>query len=286
VGWAREKRRRRRRRRSRRRRRVSPMHICLAATLVVTCALHLLFLLGLLTAMRLRKRIQQLQHYRRNGIRTLAEAELYESDRKKRDTEQALKKQRQGASYLYESGRSQTGSGSRERKSRALNRERSTTDIGGGDEGEGMDLVDAMGAANGESSNGVEGGAGGSRERALSKGEILEAVSAAGGTYTPLPSIKSAPGAELLSQNEQELCAVLRLLPRQYLVIKDALIRESFRLGYLEKHLATQLIRIDVNKTSQIYDFFLRHGWVTAEPAPVTGLAGVAAVAAAVATKD
>jgi transcriptional adapter 2-alpha len=232
--------------------------------------------LGLLTAMRLRKRIQQLQHYRRNGIRTLAEAELYESDRKKRETEQALKKQRQGASYLYESGRSQSGSGSRERKSRWLNRERSSNDIGGEEEGiEAMEGVQEMDTHTGEGNEEER-----VRERAMSGGGLLEAVGARGVTYMPLPSIESAPGAELLSQNEQELCSVLRLLPRQYLVIKDALIRESFRLGYLEKHLATQLIKIDVNKTNQIYDFFLRHGWVNAEPAPTTGAAAEVAAAA------
>ena len=38
---------------------------------------------GLLEAKRLRKRIEQLQHYRRVGIRTIAEASLYESERER-----------------------------------------------------------------------------------------------------------------------------------------------------------------------------------------------------------
>ena len=56
---------------------------------------HNEFVGGLLTAMRLRKRIAQLQHYRRNGIRTLAEAEEYEAEKRKRESEVALKKQRE-----------------------------------------------------------------------------------------------------------------------------------------------------------------------------------------------
>ena len=63
------------------------------------------FVNGLVTAMRLRKQILLLQEYRRNGVRTLAEAELYDVEKKKRETEQALQKQRESASYLYESGR-------------------------------------------------------------------------------------------------------------------------------------------------------------------------------------
>ena len=44
---------------------------------------HEEFVEGLLEAKRLRKRIEQLQHYRRMGIRTIAEAGLYEAEREK-----------------------------------------------------------------------------------------------------------------------------------------------------------------------------------------------------------
>jgi hypothetical protein len=48
---------------------------------------------GILEAKRLRKRIEQLQHYRRLGIRTQAEANQYEAEKKRRETEQQMKKQ-------------------------------------------------------------------------------------------------------------------------------------------------------------------------------------------------
>ena len=56
---------------------------------------------GMLTALRLRKRIAQLQNYRQNGIRTLADAEVYETEKKKREMEQQLRKQRERLTFVY-----------------------------------------------------------------------------------------------------------------------------------------------------------------------------------------
>jgi len=58
------------------------------------------------------------QEYRMAGCRTLAEAELYGSEKKKRDTEAIQRKARESASYLY-SGKSTT-----HRANRYLNREK------------------------------------------------------------------------------------------------------------------------------------------------------------------
>ena len=188
---------------------------------------HNEFVGGLLTAMRLRKRIAQLQHYRKNGIRTLAEAEEFEAEKRKRETELALKKQRESASYLYESGRQQ--SGGRERSNRWLNRER-------GEDG------------TNDKKRGSMRGRGGS---------------------IPL-DLTGAPGAELLTPKEKDLCSELRLLPKHYMVIKDTLIRESFRLGFLDKKSARQMLKIDVNKTGKIYDFFVSCGWVSRKAQALT----------------
>ena len=53
------------------------------------------------------------------------------------------------------------------------------------------------------------------------------------------------------------MCSKLRLLPAHYLVIKDVLVRESFRLGYLKKGMARQMVKIEVSKTNDLYDFFV-----------------------------
>ncbi|KAJ0405198.1 hypothetical protein ATCC90586_008826 [Pythium insidiosum] len=158
---------------------------------------HEEFVNGLITAMRLRKQILLLQEYRKNGVRTLAEAELYDAEKKKRETEQALQKQRESASYLYDSARPQSG---------------------------------------------------GPRSRGTSSFDV-----------------DGTPGSHLLAPKEKELCAKLKLLPKHYLVIKDALVRECYRLGYLTEKAAQDIVKIDVNRTGQIYDFFVNCGWVRTE---------------------
>ncbi|GMF29393.1 unnamed protein product [Phytophthora lilii] len=138
---------------------------------------HENFLEGLITAMRLKKQILLLQEYRKNGVRTLAEAELYDADKKKRELDQAIQKQRDSASYLYESGR--TSSSGRDRANRWQNREQ-----------------------------GANGDAGGDNSRTRGSGANgLDAIAA---TF----SIEGTPGCHLLTPKEKELCGKLKLLPK------------------------------------------------------------------------
>lgn len=82
---------------------------------------------------------------------------------------------------------------------------------------------------------------------------------------TPL-NISHADGVELLSERERHLCSILRLYPRLYLSIKENLIRESMRMGGLKRAQARAAVKIDVNKTSKLYDFFIAAGWIKAPP--------------------
>ncbi|KAF4324358.1 hypothetical protein BBO99_00001879 [Phytophthora kernoviae] len=198
---------------------------------------HDQFVEGMIAAMKLKKQILLLQEYRKNGVRTLAEAELYDAEKKKRELDQAIQKQRESASYLYESGR--TSSSGRDRANRWQNREQGAA---GGD----------VGTEN-------------SRTRGSS-------ASTAGGlnAITASFSVDGTPGCHLLTPKEKELCSKLKLLPKHYLVIKDALIRECYRLGYLTKKMAKDSVQIDVNKTGHLYDFFVKCGWVKSESAATT----------------
>ncbi|KAI9914682.1 hypothetical protein PsorP6_007669 [Peronosclerospora sorghi] len=191
---------------------------------------HEKFVDGLITAMRLKKQILLLQEYRKNGVRTLAEAELYDADKKKRELDQAIQKQRDSASYLYESGRTNS---SRDRSNRWQNREN--------------------GEAGGESLRTRCSGTGG--------------VNAIAASF----SIEGTPGCHLLTPKEKELCSKLKLLPKHYLVIKDALVRECYRIGYLTKKVAKETVQIDVKKTGQVFDFLVKCGWVKTESASMTG---------------
>ncbi len=82
---------------------------------------------------------------------------------------------------------------------------------------------------------------------------------------TPL-DLTNADGLQLLTLAEVELCSTLRLLPRPYLVIKETLLREAERLGTLRRAQARLLLRMDVNKTGKIYDYFVSTGLINPNP--------------------
>jgi hypothetical protein len=66
---------------------------------------------------------------------------------------------------------------------------------------------------------------------------------------------------DLLSSTELELCMKLRLLPKEFIAIKERIVTESLGRGLLEPE--KQLIRVDINKTDHIFDIFLSTGWDT-----------------------
>ncbi len=90
---------------------------------------HEQFVQGVLEAKRLRKRIEQLQQYRRLGIRTQAEAMAYEAEKRRREQEQQMRRQRDSASYLYDAR--PAGTGGKDRSSRYKKRQRDASDVDG-----------------------------------------------------------------------------------------------------------------------------------------------------------
>ena len=74
--------------------------------------------------------------------------------------------------------------------------------------------------------------------------------------------LSGTPGVEQLEDDEKELCSTLRLLPRSYLAHKNNMIVESQKSGSLRLQQARLLIKIDVNKTRKLYDFFAERGWI------------------------
>jgi hypothetical protein len=161
---------------------------------------------------RLRKKIEQLQSYRLNGIRTLADGELFELERRKRETGKSVASAKVAAAAGWEAPGSGAG-----------------------------------------------------------KGPSGQAVPA-----NPEWDVSKMPGHELLSPQERLLCSTLQLLPQHYLMIKERLIRECFTRGFLKENSAKQLIKIDVNKTSKIFDFFVSVGWLNTGDVIKTTQAGAA----------
>uniref|UniRef100_A0A1B0A8A5 Transcriptional adapter n=1 Tax=Glossina pallidipes TaxID=7398 RepID=A0A1B0A8A5_GLOPL len=73
------------------------------------------------------------------------------------------------------------------------------------------------------------------------------------------------PGFVKLDEAERQLCSVVRLVPQAYLDYKNLLISENCKLGHIKLADARRLIKIDVNKTRQIFDFLIEHEFESAE---------------------
>lgn len=74
--------------------------------------------------------------------------------------------------------------------------------------------------------------------------------------------ITDLPGYSKLDAGERTLCSTSRLIPQAYLEYKNQLIAEQAKLGHLRLGDARRLIKIDVNKTRQIYDFLVENGHI------------------------
>eukprot|EP00301_Raphidiophrys_heterophryoidea_P023542 c7392_g1_i1.p1 GENE.c7392_g1_i1~~c7392_g1_i1.p1 ORF type:complete len:514 (+),score=136.17 c7392_g1_i1:57-1598(+) len=162
----------------------------------------------------LRKRIALLQEYRRHGIRTLAEAEVFKVDKRKHDEE--VRRAQEESAHARGS----------QRLLRYLHRDRTTVTSGG---------------------------------------TVGSGISSKGAIRRPL-DIEQCAGADMLSPQERKLCSDLRIIPRQYMIIKDVLIKESERAGFVKPSTAAQLLRIDTVKTGKLYEFFVSSGWVHDSP--------------------
>lgn len=86
----------------------------------------------------------------------------------------------------------------------------------------------------------------------------------------PIPTLtpanwdeESAPDFQLLMPREQELCSNLRLHPKAYNCIKDAVLREAMRNeGKLKKKNVREISRIDTTKGGRIFEFMCEMGWL------------------------
>lgn len=177
------------------------------------------FTRDILTELKCRMRILQLQEWRRNGITTMEEGAKYEKDKLIRQNHY----QRMGNGGLSA------------RHSSVLANE----SIAGSP-------VSANGAANG---------------RKMYQSPQPEFKPKLGNARAPL-DISHAADFDLLLNEEKQLCATLRIMPKPYLAIKNQLMKEAVKNGgVLKKKDARQALKIDVNKASKIYEFFVQMGW-------------------------
>ncbi|KAJ3122031.1 RNA-dependent RNA polymerase [Nowakowskiella sp. JEL0407] len=188
-----------------------------------------LFLDGLVSEMKIRHRISVLQEYRRMGITTYREAEEYEKE----------KRHRFGNGLKPHLSTTQTFATDKYRQSRLRPEETAIPQT---------------------------------PTQLPRVNSIPSTTSSPQPHPSPLPprrptaqpvDVSNADGYDLLLPSEQQICSTLRILPRAYLVIKETILKEyAARKGNLRKRQARGLVKIDVNKTSRLYDFWVGMGWI------------------------
>ncbi|WVF66973.1 hypothetical protein IAT40_001716 [Kwoniella sp. CBS 6097] len=191
---------------------------------------------GLIYEQNLRKRIAELQEYRRMGITTCAEAEAYDNAKAARAGYRPVV-QRDRPEIPLTGGRVNAG------QHRFLHGGLGATPPPGGPDPKSREPTPRVISAS--TSTHTHGGAG-----------------VMGGRKPPAPlNLANAASLDLLSNEEQSLCSSLRVLPKPYLLIKEMYIRENERRhGYLKRRDARKMLKIDVNKSGRIFDFLVSSG--------------------------
>lgn len=172
-------------------------------------------LVGLVKERQLRRRIEVLQAWRKQGVKTIVEGELYDVESQRRANN--LKRAKDTGGY-YDKPGSRVGTTRRERY---IARERDENTLA---------RLDKL------------------KARPRKPGQPLD--------------LEGQPGVELLSQRERQVCSTVRILPKQYMIIKETLLAEYAKCGHLNKTVARALVKIDVNKTARLFEFFEQSGWI------------------------
>ena len=66
-----------------------------------------------------------------------------------------------------------------------------------------------------------------------------------------------------LNEEEFHICSVLRIFPAQYIKAKEVMLAEFKTRGFFKKSAAQKMLRMDVNKTGKLYDYFSEMGWLS-----------------------
>lgn len=74
-------------------------------------------------------------------------------------------------------------------------------------------------------------------------------------------AMKTAPGADLLTEAELNICIEADLLPMHYLVAKEASIREAYRNGGISQSSLNRVLEVSATSVIKpaVVDFFVRH---------------------------
>lgn len=79
--------------------------------------------------------------------------------------------------------------------------------------------------------------------------------------FAPIDII-GMPGYSKLSDKEKDLCRNVRLVPATFLQLRDILVAEQRKNGFVKLQTARRLLKIDVNKTRRLYDFLIEESYI------------------------
>ncbi|GAB7351224.1 hypothetical protein MBLNU459_g1659t1 [Dothideomycetes sp. NU459] len=73
----------------------------------------------------------------------------------------------------------------------------------------------------------------------------------------------NAPDLHLLTEQESELCKMLRFQPKAYIAMKEAIMHEALKnSGNLKRKNVKELCKIDTTKAGKLFDFMVWSGWI------------------------
>ena len=73
----------------------------------------------------------------------------------------------------------------------------------------------------------------------------------------------NAPDWQIVPAEERDLCSKLRLQPKAYYSIKDAIMREALKNdGKLKKKQVREMAHIDTTRAGRVFEFFVDQGWI------------------------
>eukprot|EP01132_Coremiostelium_polycephalum_P001249 gene1249-1576_t len=187
---------------------------------------------GLIIEKNVKNRIEQLQMYRENGIKTLNEGSIFDDEKRKRETEKQYRKSKSDLGYFQQTEKP-LGNLYKTPKQQSKEKE--------------------------EMFLGINKGSSASEQRKLLK--LRKNVQM---------EMEGLPNVDSLSLKEKQLCSNIRLLPHQYLLIKETILSESLKSGgKLKVSAANKLIRLHTSKVQKIMDFFDQSGWLKKVDSPL-----------------
>ncbi|KAI9888124.1 MAG: Transcriptional adapter ada2 [Watsoniomyces obsoletus] len=220
---------------------------------------------GLLQEHSLRQAIAQLQEWRQMGLAELKSGEKYESEKQQR-----VQRAQTSNNPL---DRLQTSRGN---KATPPVEAASTTamltspelvyrPMRGGVNGGGS-IGGLFASQQVKEENGGGGGGGGEHVNGTSTPSQQQTMQ-----MPPLPNIQPLLFRDelpadwhLLTRDEQQLCSTIRVQPKPYLVIKEQVLKEAMKTGgAMKKKAVKEICRLDPNKASRVFEFFVNSGWIS-----------------------